>query len=306
MINNTGLTNEEVIINRNKYGSNTFTKKEQDTFLKLLLETFSDPIIKILLIALGIKTIFLIRNFDWYETIGIVIAILIASFISAISEYGSMKAFSKLTEETSKISTLVKRNNIVSEIKVNEVVVNDIIVLSEGDKVPADGTILSGEITIDESMLTGESNEIKKRINDKVYMQTVVYEGHAIMIVNKVGDNTIYGKMTQELQENNSDSPLKIRLTKLAKDISKIGYIASLLVAVSYLIYMIVISNNFNLVLIKETILNWRLLLEYILNALTLCVTIIVVSVPEGLPMMITLVLSSNMKRMLKENVRSS
>ena len=109
MINNNGLSNEDVIINRKKYGSNTFSKKKQESFLKLLLETFSDPIIKILLIALGIRMIFLIRDFDWYETIGIVFAILIASFISSISEYGSSKAFNKLTEETSKINVRVKR-----------------------------------------------------------------------------------------------------------------------------------------------------------------------------------------------------
>ena len=89
---------------------NQFTKKKQDSFFKLLLMTFSDPIIKILLIALGIKTIFLIRDFDWYETVGIVIAIMIASLISAVSEYGSMKAFNQLTEESSKISVKVKRN----------------------------------------------------------------------------------------------------------------------------------------------------------------------------------------------------
>ena len=106
-MNINGLSNEQVIENRRKYGSNTFSKKKQDSFLKLLLETFSDPIIKILLIALGIKTIFLIRDFDWYETVGIILAILIASLISSISEYGSSKAFNKLTEETSKISAKV-------------------------------------------------------------------------------------------------------------------------------------------------------------------------------------------------------
>ena len=114
MINNRGLTDKEVIESRKKYGSNTFTKKKQETFFKLLLETFSDPIIKILLIALGIKTIFLIRDFDWYETVGIVVAIMVASLISSISEYGSMRAFNKLTEESSKIKVKVIRNNCVT------------------------------------------------------------------------------------------------------------------------------------------------------------------------------------------------
>ena len=303
MINNNGLTNEEVIINRKKYGSNTFSRKKQDSFFKLLLETFSDPIIKILLIALGIKTIFLIRDFDWYETVGIVLAILIASLISSISEYGSSKAFNKLTEETSKINVRVRRNGQIITIPIDEVVVNDIVILSEGDKVPADGIVISGNLSIDESMMNGESKEAYKNINDVVYMSTVVYSGSAEVLVRYVGDNTFYGKMAIELQEDGGESPLKLRLSGLAKMISKLGYFASGLVAISYLFYMIVIVNGFDISKIIDTISDGRLIFGYLLDAMTLCVTIIVVSVPEGLPMMITLVLSSNMKRMLKDNV---
>ena len=303
MINNNGLTSDEVIINRKKYGRNTFSRKKQDSFLKLLLETFSDPIIKILLIALGIKTIFLIRDFDWYETVGIVLAILIASLISSISEYGSSKAFNKLTEETSKISVRVRRNGEVITIPIDEVVVNDIVIVSEGDKIPADGILISGNISVDESMMNGEAKEAYKNINDLVYMSTVVYSGSAEVLVRYVGDNTFYGKMARELQEDSGESPLKLRLSGLANTISKIGYIASGLVAISYLFYMIFIVNGFDGSKIMDTISNGRLLFGYLLDALTLCVTIIVVSVPEGLPMMITLVLSSNMKRMLKDNV---
>jgi len=303
MINNNGLTNEEVIINRKKYGSNIFSRKKQDSFLKLLLETFSDPIIKILLIALGIKTIFLIRDFDWYETIGIVLAILIASLISSISEYGSSKAFNKLTEETSKINVRVRRNGEIITIPIDEVVVNDIAIVSEGDKIPADGVLISGNISVDESMMNGEAKESYKNINDVVYMSTVVYSGSAEILVRYVGDNTFYGKMAIELQEDSGESPLKLRLSGLANMISKLGYIASGLVAISYLFYMIFIVNEFDGSKIIDTITNGRVMFEYLLDSLTLCVTIIVVSVPEGLPMMITLVLSSNMKRMLKDNV---
>ena len=306
MINNNGLSDKEVIINREKYGENIFTKKKQDTFFKLLLETFSDPIIKILLIALGIKTIFLIRDFDWYETVGIVLAILVASLISSISEYGSMRAFNKLTEETSKINVRVKRGGNIQSIPLSEVVVNDLVVLSTGDRVPADGIIVSGKISLDEAMINGEAKEVYKEAGtDKtsLFMGTVVYSGNALMLVRSVGDNTFYGKMAMELQDDNTESPLRIRLTKLAQSISKIGYVCSLLVAGSYLIYMVVISNNFDKYLIVSTLTNGRVMFGYVLDALTLCVTIIVVSVPEGLPMMITLVLSSNMKRMLKDNV---
>lgn len=312
MINKNGLTSDKVIKNRKKYGNNSLTKKNNDTFFKLLLETLSDPIIKILLIALGIKTIFLIKDFDWYETGGIVIAIMVASLISSISEYGSMRAFNKLTEETSLIKVRAKRDNKVIEIPINDVVYNDIILLGEGDKVPADGIIVSGTIAVDESMLDGEAKEKYKKAcidinkiedDNKVYMSSVVYNGSALMLVTQVGDNTIYGKLAQELQEKEDPSPLKLRLTELAKNISRIGYVASFLVAFSFLFNKIFILNEFNISMILSTLTNYKIMFSYILEAMTLCVTIIVVAVPEGLPMMITLVLSSNMKTMLKNNV---
>jgi len=302
-----GLNKKEVIENRKKYGSNTITTKQKESFGKLFLETLGDPIIKILLIALAVKTCFLFQNFDWYETIGIVIAIFIASFISTISEYGSEEAFTRLQEESSKIKCKVKREGQIQEILIDEVVVNDIVLLQTGDKIPADGIIIEGEISVDESSLNGETKEIYKRPNNKeksyVYRGTVVYSKEAYMRVMKVGDNTFYGKMAQELQEKNPESPLKIRLRGLAKVISTIGYIGAALVSISYLFSSIVVQNNFEITKIIATITNFPQMFSHIMYALTLSVTIIVVAVPEGLPMMITLVLSSNMKRMLKNNV---
>ena len=302
-MNNNGLTNVEVIKSRQEYGRNVFNKRKKDSFFKLLMETFADPIIKILLIALGIKIVFLIKDFDWYETVGIVIAILVASLISSISEYGSMRAFDKLTEENNMIDVKVKRNGQVILIPLSDVVVHDIVKLSSGDRIPADGVLISGKLTLDESMMNGENKETYKQIGNMLYMNTVVYNGEGFMEVRSVGDKTYYGMMMSELQDKNTDSPLKIRLSKLANGISKIGYICSVLAGLSYLFYMIVIRNNFNISSIVLTVSNFRILFGYILNALTLCVSIIVVSVPEGLPMMITLVLSSNMRRMLKGNV---
>ena len=291
MIKNNGLTSKEVINNRKKYGSNIISKKTDDTFIKLLLETLSDPIIKILLIALAIKTIFLFKDFDFFETIGIILAILVASLISSLSEYGSMRAFNKLTEENAKINVKVKRDGKITEIKLDEVVYNDIVILSSGDKIPADGVIISGNISVDESMMNGETKEANKRsvnnlnyINkeNKVYMSTVVIGGNAEMLVTSIGDNTFYGQMALELQDHKEISPLRYRLTVLAKNISRIGYVASFLVAISYLFNKIVIMNNFNLELIISTITNYNLIFSYLLEALTLCVTIIVVAVPEG------------------------
>ena len=299
----TGLTDNEVVESRRKYGSNTIPKKKRESFLKLLLGTLGDPIIKILLIALGVKVVFLFRNFNWYETIGIVISILLASFISSISEYGSASAFDKLQEEILLTKCKVIRNNKETEISTTEVVVNDIVSLSSGDRIPADGIVIKGSITVDESSLNGETKEVYKKNNNTVYKGSVVYNNKALIKITNVGENTYYGKIALELQDKQPTTPLKRRLEKLAKFISRIGYIGAFLVFVSYLFKVIVINNNFDIVLIKDTISNFPLLFGHLLYALTLCVTIIIVAVPEGLPMMITLVLSSNMKKMMKDNV---
>lgn len=313
MKSNSGLTSREVEEQRKKYGSNSISIKKSNKFINILITSLSDPIIKILLIALAIKVIFLFSSFDWYETIGIVIAIFVASFISSISEYGSEKAFIKLQEEASKIKCRVKRDGKLEEISIDDVVVGDIISLEVGDKIPADGYLVSGELTVDESSLNGEAKEIykesvdlwKNTINDKnrVFRGTVVYSNSAYMKVTEVGEDTLFGKITHELKESQPPSPLKVRLSALAKVISRIGYVGAFLVSFSYLFSVIVINNNFDIELIRETIMNFPLITSYILYALTLSVTIIVVAVPEGLPMMITLVLSSNMRRMLKNNV---
>ena len=298
MKNLKGLTDEEVLQNRHKYGNNSLKEIKSNSFWHLFIESLGDPIIKILLIALIIKIVFLIKDFDWYETIGILIAILITSFISSISEYGSEKAFKSLQEEASKIKSKVMRNGKIILIPIEEIVNEDIVILESGDKVPADGIIIEGEIAVDESTLNGESKEKEKIAieneitdNNKVYRGTTVYAKKAIMKVTSVGNNTIYGKMNLELSEDAPESPLKIRLRSLAFTISKIGYAGAILVSLSYLFSVIVIKNNFDYQLIKETIYNFPLMADYILYALTLSVTIIVVAVPEGLPMMITLVL---------------
>lgn len=307
-----GLTQVEVEKNRKLYGNNSITDSEHNSFFKLLLESLGDPIIKILLVALAIKVVFLFKDFDYFETLGILIAIFLASFISTISEYGSEAAFRRLQEESSKIKAKVIRDNILKEIPIEEVVVGDIVVLGSGDKIPADGYIIKGELSVDESSLNGEAKEAKKYppINannildkNKVMRGSVVYNGNAYMLVTEVGDKTIYGALAREVSEEPPTSPLKIRLTGLAKLISRLGYIGAALVTISYLFSVIVIDNNFDPNLILKTITDFHVMFNHLIYALTLSVTIIVVAVPEGLPMMITLVLSSNMKRMLKNNV---
>ena len=311
-INSKGLSNSEVVKSREEYGTNALVMVKKDSFFKQLIRSLGDPIIKILLIALGIKTVFLIQDFDWYETVGIVIAIFLASFISTISEYGSEKAFIKLQREAEAIKVKVRRDGKVLLIDINEVVVVDIILLDSGDRIVADGVLIKGEVSVDESSITGESKEVYKKPfisglnpsdNNELLRGSVIYHGVGEMMVTKVGVNTFYGKISLELQEKQPESPLKLRLRDLAKVISRIGYVGAFLVAFSYLFSVLVINNNFDINRIVVTLSDTSLLFAYFLEALTLAVTIIVVSVPEGLPMMITLVLSSNMKRMLKDNV---
>lgn len=299
----TGLSDKEVIKMRKEYGRNTISNKKENSFIKLFLESLGDPIIKILLIALAVKVIVLFKDFDFFETIGILISILVASLVSSISEYGSEAAFKRLQEDASKYKVKAQRNGQSTEIDLEDVVVSDIIILNAGDKVPADGNIVKGFVSVDESSLNGETKEQNKEPNEKIYQGTTVLDGEALMKVTKVGEQTVYGKLAQELQEKVMPSPLKLRLTDLAKSISKLGYIGALFVSLSYMFSRLVIANNFNIAAIFNTFTNFKLMFGYLLHALTLAVTVIVVSVPEGLPLMITLVLSSNMRRMLKNNV---
>ncbi len=295
----TGLSSKEVINRRNKYGSNKLTSKNKNSFIKLVFESLSDPIIKILLIALAIKVIFLFKDSDIYETVGIFIAIFLATIISTLSEYGSEKAFEKLNEENSIIKVKVLRNSKKEIINIDELVVGDIVYLESGDKVPADSMIIKGELYIDESILTGETKERHASVNDNIYMGSIVTDKTATIEVTNVGDKTFYGKIANDIQEKPTESPLKSRLRVLAGQISKLGYTAALLILISYMFNAVVVSNNFNL----SKILEFKDFSAHLLYALTLSVAVVVMAVPEGLPMMITLVLSSNMKRLLKRNV---
>ncbi len=298
-----GLNSSEVQASQAKFGKNVISNTKENGFLKLFIESLGDPIIKILLIVLAVKTVFLFQNFDWFETIGIVIAILLASLISTISEYGSEKSFQKLQEESSKINCTCLRDGSLTEISIEDIVVGDTVKLSSGDLVPADGRIIEGNISLDESSFTGEAKDIEKRKGDEVYRGSVVLNGGAYIQITEVGVSTKYGKIALELLNKNPDSPLKLRLRELAGIISKIGTIGAILVMISYLFSVIFISNGFNLTAIIETITTPKIIFGHIIYAITLGVTIIIVSVPEGLPMMVALVLSSNMKRMVKNNV---
>lgn len=298
-----GLTNEEVVVSRKKYGSNNISVKKQNKLLNLIIESLGDPIIKIMLIALAIRFVLLFKDQNWYETLGMLISILLSSLISSLSEYGSNKSFERLQSEYENIKVRVRRNGKNATINNDDVVVDDIVLLTSGELIPADGILLEGTIGVDESSINGESKEVTKVLGQRVFKGSVVLSGSASIRIEKVGINTVYGSIAKGLTENNLPSPMRIRLTKLAKIISRIGYIGAILASVSNIFNTVFICNDFDKTVILSLLSNPKYVVDLVIETVTLAVTIIIVCVPEGLPMMVALVLSSNMKRMLKNNV---
>ncbi|MBQ8288640.1 MAG: calcium-translocating P-type ATPase, PMCA-type [Clostridia bacterium] len=310
-----GLSEAEVKASAERYGTNRLSKQKKQSFLARLLKNLGDPIIRILLAALGINLVFMLGSFDWFETVGIVLAISIATLVTTLSEYGSERAFEKLHAEAEAVQVRCIRDGEIRKIPQDALVVGDLVLISAGDQVPADGIILSGALTVDQSALNGESREVKKYplpgnrpVSEPdspacLLRGVSVCSGEGVMQVHSVGDATVYGSLAKELQSEKRESPLKLRLSHLASTISKIGYVAAAVVALSYYVNALLIESGFEKILIatKFTDLRWQS--ETILHCLTLAITLIVVAVPEGLPMMITVVLSSNMKKMLKDGI---
>lgn len=318
---NFGLTDAQVQASKEKYGDNCLTEHETESFWSKLLGNFGDPMIKILCVALIINIIFaFLGQTEWYESLGIAVAVILATFVSTFSEYRNENAFQKLQEEASRIYCKVYRNGDIAEIPINDIVVDDCILLQLGDKIPADGIIVDGNIKVDQSVLNGESKEANKSVmpddyidqnssmdflnNYKVFRGSVVCGGNAIMQVSTVGDKSVYGQIASELQcEDERDSPLKVKLSNLANGISKFGYIGGVAIAIAFLFQRIVIHNGFDMVQIAAYCSNWMTIVNDLVEAVMLAVIIIVMAVPEGLPLMIALVSALNMGKMLKDNV---
>ena len=303
-----GLMPEEVLLSRKKYGSNLFTKRKRKSFLLKYLESFGDPIIKILLAALAVNILLMFHTHNIFETVGIGIAVFLSTFVSTLSEYGSETAFLRLQKEAEKLICRVKRAGRVIELPIAEIVVGDIVYLEAGEKIPADGVLLDGFLRVDESALNGESKETRKEPDGEekrriLYRGTVVSEGEGLMLVQKVGDDTVYGRLAGELQTEAVDSPMKERLGVLAKQLSRIGYTAAALIALADLFNAIVMDNHYDTALMLAELRDLPLMAQNLIHAFLLAISVVVVAVPEGLPMMITVVLSSNMMKMQRAGV---
>ncbi|MDR1215993.1 MAG: calcium-translocating P-type ATPase, PMCA-type [Treponema sp.] len=324
-----GLNDAEVAASQSKYGTNRLTEQETENFWDKLKDNFNDPMIKILIAALAINVTLVVLNYTgvikgeemaWYEPVGIAVAILLATFVSTFSEYRNENVFQKLQDEASRIKCKIYRNGGIVELPIDDIVVDDAILLQPGDKVPADGLIIDGNIKVDQSVLNGESKEAEKNaipedyhdenanmdfLNKyKAFRGSVVYSGNAVMQVSVVGDRSVYGQIAKELQiDDERESPLKVKLGGLADTISKFGYIGGVAIALALLFQRIIYHNNFDPVQIAAYCANWGVIVSDVIHAVMLAVIIIVMAVPEGLPLMIAIVSALNMGKMLKDNV---
>ena len=308
-----GLSDKAVAESRETYGANVVTTQESENFLDKLLKNLKDPIIVILIVALGVTVLLAVLGFaPWYEGLGIAIAVVTATLIASWSEYSNENEFQRLLEEASKVKVKVFRNNTLTEIPTDDLVVNDLLLLQPGDTVPADGYLLTGNLELNESALTGESETVKKTGADddhhaeaeekyKMSRAALVVDGEAVMKVMEVGDKTKYGATLKELTTAESrPSPLQEKLVDLGKQISRFGYIGSIFIALSYMFNHIFLeAGGWDIYFSKPT----GEIVYNLVTAIILAIIIIVVAVPEGLPMMIAVVLSLNMRKLLNAKV---
>ncbi len=305
-----GLSPQEVEASRKQHGSNALTQLPPDPLWKKLLEGFKDPMIMILLAALVIQVIlFCLGQAEWFEPVGILVAILIANGVAAVSESKQEgKASALKEEEEAKEMVKVIRSGALCEIHVSDVVVGDLVYLQAGDKLPADGTVVEGTLFVDQAALNGETEEAEKipleegatyDIKDLLnkyyaYRGTVVCGGEGFLAVKVVGDKTLFGELALEVQEDTRETPLQVKLGKLAKQITTFGYVGAIAIVAGILLKTLLTGA------MPSGIYAW---IRLVMDAITVAVTIIVCAVPEGLPMLTSILLSFQSLRMAKDNV---
>lgn len=305
-----GLSESEAEESRKKYGSNRLTQIPPEPLWKKFFAGFRDPMIMILLVALAIQTVlFFLGQAEWFEPAGILLAIMIANGVSSISEKkqeGKATAL-KAAEEAGETAKVI-RGGRLCEIHVSEAVTGDIVFLQAGDKIPADGVMIEGGIKTDQAALNGETEEaakhppaqgasydVKDLLNKHyVYRGTVVCGGEGYMQVKTVGDNTLFGELALEVQEEARKTPLQVKLGRLARQISVFGYIGAAAIIAGIIIKTLVSGD------IPADFYQW---IRLITDAVTVAVTVIVCAVPEGLPMLTSILLSYQSLRMAKDNV---
>ena len=313
-----GLTAAEVEESRKKHGANSIPEAEPETFWQLFLEGFQDPMIRILcVIAVIMFGMFLVGESDWYEPVGTIIAILLVNFVSARTGVANDRAYRDLKASQKKDTVKARREGVIKVIPADEVVVGDVILLQSGDKILADGILAEGALSVDNSALNGEAEEcpkteapdgfaIPETITGDTFVDAhslfrgaTVLDGEGYMIVQKVGLDTMMGKMAKDMEDKEPDSPLKVKLNKLAGQISVFGYIGAIIIALAYFVHFVMLAGGLSAYLATGGLS----ILGDVMNAVAIAITIIVCAVPEGLPLVIALVLMQNTGKLLKVNV---
>ncbi len=307
-----GLTDQEVEASRAEYGSNAVASQETETFWDKLLGNLKDPIIIILIAALLITLVLTVFGYaEWYESVGIAFAVVIATFVATWSEHSNEQSFQKLMEEASLIMVKAFRNGHLTEISINDLVVGDYVLLQPGDTVPTDGQLIAGHAEVDEAALTGESEPIKKTAlpegadpedeQHRLFRAGLLVDGECVMQASAVGDKTRYGQTMKELlSAEDRLSPLQHKLTVLGGHIATFGYIGAAFIFVAFM---------FNNMFLQAESLDayWAqaggIIVKDFITAAILAIIVVVVAVPEGLPMMIAMVLAINMKKLLSVKV---
>lgn len=313
-----GLTAAEVEESRKKHGANSIPEAEPETFWQMFLEGFQDPMIRILCVIAAIMFgMFLVGESDWYEPVGTIIAILLVNFVSARTGVANDRAYRDLKASQKKDTVKARREGVIKVIPADEVVVGDVILLQSGDKILADGILAEGALSVDNSALNGEAEEcpkseapdgfaIPETITGDTFVDAhslfrgaTVLDGEGYMIVQKVGLDTMMGKMAKDMEDKEPDSPLKVKLNKLAGQISVFGYIGAIIIALAYFVHFIMLAGGLSAYLATGGLS----ILGDVMNAIAIAITIIVCAVPEGLPLVIALVLMQNTGKLLKVNV---
>ncbi len=309
-----GLTDQEAELSRAQHGSNAVASQDTETFWDKLLGNLKDPIIIILIAALLITVVLTIFGYaEWYESVGIAFAVVIATFVATWSEHSNEQSFQKLLEEASMIMVKVFRNGHLTEISINDLVVNDYILLQPGDTVPTDGVLIAGHAEVDEAALTGESEPVKKTAlpegadpataaeEHRLFRAGLLVDGECVMRASAVGDQTRYGQTMKELlSAEDRLSPLQHKLTVLGGHIATFGYIGATFIFIAFMFNNIFLQGGgFETYWAQET----GLIIKDFVTAAILAIIVIVVAVPEGLPMMIAMVLAINMKKLLNVKV---
>lgn len=302
-----GLTPDEVAESRQRHGENVITPPKDDSAWKLFIEKFKDPIIRILLVAAVLSLVIAFIEKEFLEPIGIICAIILATCVGFVFEWDAMRRFRRLNQVNDDTPVKVMRSGAVCEVPRREVVVGDLVCIENGETVPADGELVEAvSLSINESTLTGEP-EVAKTVAEEhfdpeatypsnvVMRGTTVVDGYGMMVVTAVGDATEAGRVTEQATvESDEQTPLNRQLTRLSRMIGRVGIVLSVVIFGAMLLKAIFIGG-----LLEE---DWLRIVQQVLHIFMVSVALIVMAVPEGLPMSITLSLAMSMRRMLKTN----